>query len=93
MDKIVIASDSHFMNNSIKSLIKIPSQIIKHILDIVNLVKHFVNIQLGYCNMSQNSLPDRIAKKSHCTLKLLFYINGLFLLKKKKEKKPEVMHC
>lgn len=81
MDKIVTGSDSQLVVNFVKGLIKVPSQINNHVLDIVNLARHFVNIQFSYCNMSQNSLVDRIVKGVIVLIKLPIYINELFFSK------------
>lgn len=42
MDKILNESNSHFVNNSIKGLIKIPNQINNHVIDIVNQVRNLI---------------------------------------------------
>lgn len=42
MDKILNGSNSQLMNNSIKGLIKIPSQIKKHVIDIVNQLRNLI---------------------------------------------------
>lgn len=48
MDKILTESDSQFVRNSFRSLIKVSSQNINNVIDILNLVRNFDNtLQLG----------------------------------------------
>lgn len=67
MDKISIENDLQIVINTIRGLMKVPSKIINHVIDIVNLAMKFNNIQFSYCNRFQNSLVDMIAKRSHIT--------------------------
>lgn len=44
IDKILIENDSQLIINSIKGLIKVPNQVIKHVIDTLNLARNFNNI-------------------------------------------------
>lgn len=52
IDKIITESDSKLVINSIRGLIMVLSQIDINVMDIVNLVKKFDNIDFNYCNRS-----------------------------------------
>lgn len=42
MDKILIESYSQLVINSLKGLIRVSSQIINHVMDIVNVARNFI---------------------------------------------------
>lgn len=77
MDDILIESGSQIVINSIKSLIKIPSSIINHVLYIMNLAKNFNNIRFPCCNRFKNTLVDKMLKEVIILVLLLIFINEI----------------
>lgn len=53
---------------------------INHVIEIVNLIRNFDNIQFSYCNKFQTSLA-KITKRSYCIFNDVRLYNG-FIFKK-----------